>query len=55
MDASKLTPAEVASQCDNPTGDLGKAVGEWMAKANLLISKAAYSQLEIDHGARVLK
>jgi SAM-dependent methyltransferase len=55
MDSKQLTPDQVASQCANPEGDLGKAVGEWMNRANLGISKAAYGHLQVNHGDRVLE
>ena len=55
MDPSELTPRQIASNCANPTGEIGRLVGNWMNKANLLISQGAYAHLQVNHGDRVLE
>ena len=49
------TPQQIAANLSKPDGELGKAVGAMMNRVNLLISKAAYSLLQVNHGDRVLE
>lgn len=51
----KLTPELVTSQLSNPRDEIGRAVGDWMAKNNLNMSKTAYQRLQVNHRDTVLE
>lgn len=55
MDLSELTPADIGTNLGNPEGDVGKAVGHWMNKFNMGISKAAYALLNLQGREHVLE
>ena len=55
MDVSKLAPAELASHLGNPCGEVGLAVGEFMNRANMKLSEAAYRRLDLQAGDHVLE
>ena len=55
IDPESLTPQQIATNLSKPDGDLGSAVAAMMNRTNLLISKAAYSLLQVNHGDRVLE
>lgn len=55
MDPSQLTAEQISNHLANPTGDIGRAVGEFMARKNERMTKAAYNYLELNEGDRILE
>ena len=54
-DLSTLSSAEMASQLGKPEGDIGRAVGEMMNRANANLTAAVYQRLMMQPGYRVLE
>jgi ubiquinone/menaquinone biosynthesis C-methylase UbiE len=54
-DLNTLSPAEMASQLGRPEGDIGRAVGEMMNRANAGFTEAVYQRLMLQPGYRVLE
>jgi ubiquinone/menaquinone biosynthesis C-methylase UbiE len=55
VDLSSLTPAEMAGMLGKPEGEVGRAVGEMMNRANANITSAVYQRLMLRNNDRVLE
>jgi SAM-dependent methyltransferase len=55
VDISNLAPAEMAKMLGKPEGEVGRAVGEMMNRANANITSAVYQRLMLRDHDRVLE